>query len=100
MSQHPLTKKSSLIFFALMMATASADNLRDTQWSDPYCSVWNSDGTCCLKCSHHYYADSKGVCQPVSDFCETWNEDTGACTSCFPGYGDPVDGVCSNTPVR
>ena len=99
MNQHPLKKKLSLVVLGMMMATVSADNLRDAKWGDPFCSVWNQDGSCCLKCSDHYYADCNGVCQPVSDFCKEWDDKTGACTSCFPSYGNPVDGVCSNTPV-
>lgn len=100
MNQHPLKKKLSWVFLGMMMATVSADNLRDSKWGDPYCREWNQDGSDCLKCSDHYYEDYNGACQPVSDFCKEWDEKTGACTSCFPSYGNPINGVCSNTPVE
>ena len=100
MSEHPLKKKSSLILFGLMMAGVSANNLRTRgAYSDPYCNTFNSDGSCCLKCSYHYYMSPQGVCKPVSDWCKTWDDKTGHCTSCFQGYGEPVNGVCASTPV-
>ncbi len=104
MTEHPLKKKSSLIMFGLLMAGVSAGNLRNTNkavaYSDPYCNTFSADGLCCLKCSYHYYMDSNGRCQAVSDWCKTWDDKTGACTSCFAGYGHPVNGVCSSVPVN
>ena len=96
MNQHPLTKKASFIFFAMLFAGVCASNLR---WSDPNCKTFSADGYKCLECAYHSYMDEDGCCHPVSDFCKTWDNCTGHCTSCFEGYGEPVDGVCSCTPV-
>lgn len=79
-----------------MISTVTANNLR-APYSDAFCNTFNSDGSKCLKCSFHYYKDSKGTCQPVSDWCKTWDYKTGLCLSCFPGYGNPVKGVCAGT---
>lgn len=84
--------------FALMMASATAENL--TKWNDPYCNTWSTDGSCCLKCSDRYYKDCNGRCQKVSDFCKEWDQNTGDCTCCYPSYGNPVNGKCSPTPCN
>lgn len=79
---------------ALLLGSATAANIRNLNWNDPYCNTFSPDGSCCVKCSYHYYMDANGRCKPVSDYCKTWNPKTGDCESCFPGYGDPVNGVC------
>ena len=82
-----------------MTGANATNNLRNVMYNDPCCHKWNDDGSVCLKCSYHYYMDSNGACQAISDYCQTWNETTGACTSCYKGYGDPVNGVCPSTAV-
>ena len=65
MSQHPLKKKSSLVMFGLLVAGATASNLRNTatgEYCDPYCKTWSNDGLCCLKCAHHYFINAHGRC--------------------------------------
>jgi len=94
-----LKKKSSLILFGLLLAGVNAGNLKGGKWADPYCNTFSADGTVCLKCSYHYWQDSDGACQPVSDWCKTWDDKNGCCTSCFEGYGEPINGVCASTPV-
>ncbi len=86
--------------FGLLMAGVTAGNLRSTvkgtgAYSDPFCNTFSADGSCCIKCSHHYFMNQHGACTAVSDWCKTWDEKTGCCTSCFVGYGEPVDGVCA-----
>ncbi len=85
-----------------MAGVSAGNNLRNTStgaYSDPYCNTFSPDGSCCIKCSYHYYMNSNGKCTAVSDWCKTWDDKTGCCTSCFAGYGNPVNGICSSTPV-
>lgn len=104
MTEHPLKKKSSIIMMGLLLAGVNAGNLRAPHtgtgaYSDPYCNTFNDDGSCCLKCSYHYYMNANGACTAISDWCKTWDDKTGCCTSCFVGYGEPVNGVCRDKPV-
>ena len=99
MSKSNLILKSALIVVAVMVAGVATANIRTLAWDDPFCSSFSADGTCCLKCSYHYFMDKNGKCCPVSDQCKTWDDKTGKCTSCFTGNGAPVNGVCSSSPV-
>ncbi len=58
---------------ALLLGSATAANIRNLNWNDPYCNTFSADGKNCLKCSFRSVMDSNGRCQPVSDQCRTWN---------------------------
>lgn len=82
-----MMKNTSILILVLLVAAASSTSIRNLLWDDPYCNTFSPDGSCCLKCSYHYFMDKHGKCQPVSDWCKTWDDKTGDCTSCFAGYG-------------
>jgi hypothetical protein len=72
MTTQKLISKSALILLVLLVAGVSAGHIRTLLWDDPYCNTFSADGTCCLKCSFHYWMDRYGRCNPVSDWCKTW----------------------------
>jgi hypothetical protein len=60
--------------------------------SDSGCGTWDWDNQKCLSCSKGWFANSNGVCVPVSDQCASSNS-AGNCLTCFKGY-DLKDGAC------
>ena len=75
MSKKKLTSIPSVILIlAFLSSTLNAENIRlQSGWNDPNCSLWNNDGSRCLKCAFRSVMDKNGRCQIVSDRCKTWD---------------------------
>lgn len=75
-----ITSSAILLIAVFLTSTINANNIRNLNsvgWNDPFCSTWNVDGSCCLKCSYRSYMDKSGRCQAVSNYCKTWDEKNG-----------------------
>lgn len=70
-SQKLISKSMFILVVFLIAGVTSTDKCEESEkYKDKWCHKFNSDGTCCLICSHRSYMDKFGKCHPVSDNCK------------------------------